>query len=141
ELEVSYRDNEVDKLSGVAGGSGEYKAGAIMGNVYYDFPTNWAFTPYVGVGIGWGRVNADGVRLVGGGSISDYDDAFAYQGIIGARYALNDSFDLFADYRYFATDDLDFRTNTGASVESEYESHAIMIGFRYKFPRPAPAPA
>jgi outer membrane protein OmpA-like peptidoglycan-associated protein len=61
------------------------------------------------------------------------------------------------DYRYFATLDPEYSTNTGTSVDSEYRTHTVMLGLRYEFggpsrpmaqpaqtapaPMPAPAPA
>ncbi|MBU0724994.1 MAG: OmpA family protein [Alphaproteobacteria bacterium] len=152
ELEFSYRVNDVDKVGGANGG-GEARAGALMVNALYDFHFG-GFKPYIGVGIGGASVKFDGVGPVAGSSVNDSDIVLAYQGIAGVGYALSPQLDLFADYRYFATEDSSFNGPTG-SVDGEYSAHTVMVGVRYFFngpakpaaapvaapaPQPAPAP-
>lgn len=153
ELELGYRSNDVGSLSGVAGGTGELKAKSVMLNLLYDFNIGSKFSPYIGGGVGYAQVDYDGVAPVGAGRINDDDNVFAYQGIAGVSYWLNNSVELAAEYRYFATQDPDFRTSAGVPVEGEYNGHAALIGLRYNFgapaaaapvkaaPEPAPAPA
>ncbi|HAX91202.1 MAG TPA: hypothetical protein DCY07_03205, partial [Rhodospirillaceae bacterium] len=48
-----------------------------------------------------------------------------------------------ADYRYFATPDVKFKSSTGVRAETENSSHNLMMGIRYTFAEPeakAPAP-
>ncbi|WP_084462401.1 OmpA family protein [Oceanibaculum pacificum] len=140
ELEFSYRVNDVDQLGGGAG-SGEGRAAALMLNALYDFNMG-GFKPYLGVGIGGASVKYDGVGPIAGSAINDSDIVLAYQGIAGVGYALTPQLDLFADYRYFATQDPEFSGPTG-SVDGEYTAHTVMVGLRYTFgapPKPAPAP-
>ncbi|MEO5374136.1 MAG: OmpA family protein [Alphaproteobacteria bacterium] len=141
ELELGYRDNGVDKVSGAAGSGGDVRALSLMANVNYDFNTGTAITPYVGIGLGGARVDFGGVRPVGGSRVGDEDTVFAYQGLAGASYRLNDAVSLFSDYRYFATKDADLKTDSGVGVKGEYASHTVMLGLRYSFGAPKAAPA
>lgn len=142
ELEFGYRKNDVDGVSGSTSGSGEIKARSAMLNLLYDVNMNGRVSPYIGGGIGYAKVRYDGVQPVGvpGIGVNDSDRVFAYQGIAGLSYALSNAVELAAEYRYFATRDPDMRTSGGTSVETEYKSHAALVGLRYNFGAPKAAP-
>ena len=114
-----------------------------MLNLLYDIPTGTAFTPYLGVGGGYARVKADGVRPIAAGlvDVDDSDNVFAYQGILGVAYGITPNLKLGLDYRYFATQDPEFSASNGASVDSEYSAHTVLIGLRWEFGAPARAAA
>lgn len=139
EGEFSYRDNEVDSVSGVTTGSGNVNSFAFMGNVLYDIG-NARVVPYIGAGIGLARIGFDAVSPVGASVVDDSDTVFAYQGIAGLAMPINDLVALTLDYRYFATSDPGSATNAGVSVEGEYANHSIMLGLRFSFGTPKPAP-
>jgi outer membrane protein OmpA-like peptidoglycan-associated protein len=139
EIEFGYRSNDVDSLSGAAAGTGDASSWRGMVNLYYDFKTETPFTPYLGVGIGAARVSLD-ANPVGASRLDDSDTAFAYQGIAGAAYRLNENAQIFADYRYFATTSLDFTTAAGTAVDADYDNHTLMVGLRFGFAPPKPAP-
>ncbi len=158
EFELGYRSNDVDSVSGSTAGAGEITAKSAMLNLLYDVDTGSRLMPYIGGGIGYAQVDYDGVRPVGAGvnRVNDDDNVFAYQGIAGLSYWVNDAVEVAAEYRYFATQDPDFRTSAGVPVEGEYSSHAALVGLRWNFgapkakpaaqpavtpPAPAPAPA
>ena len=145
EAEVVYRKNDVDSytLGGtrLTGAAGDGSSLALMVNGFYDFNTGTAFTPYVGLGIGYARISADGITATGlGATNSDDDNKFAYQAIAGLAYALTPEVSLTADYRYFATQDPKFRLSNGTTIEGEYKTHNVMVGLMLRFPEPAPAP-
>ncbi len=145
ELEVAYRTNDIDSITSggarLAGATGEMNSLAFMVNGFYDINTGTAFTPYVGLGVGYARVSADGISATGlGFTNGDDDNKFAYQAIAGVAYQLTPEVALTADYRYFATQDPSFRLSSGASVDAEYKTHNIMVGLMLKFPEPPPAP-
>lgn len=140
ELEGAYRDNDVDSIAGVAGGTGEVSAASLMMNLLYDFDLGGVWKPYLGLGLGGARVDADSVRPIGGGVIDDDDNVLAYQGIAGIAYQVSEAVQLFADYRYFATEDPTWRTATGVSVDGEYSAHTALVGFRVFFGVAKPAP-
>ena len=140
EIELGYRDSDVDSVNGLAG-SGDVSALSAMGNVIYDFETGSRFTPYLGFGVGGAQVDVDGAAPFGGGNINDDDTVFAYQGIAGVSYDITERFKLTLDYRYFAAPNVEVRTNTGVNVETDYRSHSFMVGLRFSFGAPPPAPA
>lgn len=157
ELELGYRDNDIDSVNGVTNAGGSTNVFSGMVNALYDIPTGWALTPYIGAGVGYARVKMDGVNVTPTARIDDSDNVFAYQGIVGAAYGLTQNLKLSLDYRYFATLDPEFTTNTGVKVDGEYAAHTVLIGLRWEFgapsrpqpaavtppppPPPAPAPA
>lgn len=132
EVEIGYRKNDVESV-GSSAGSGEAKALSSMVNGYRDFDLGNGWMPYVGLGIGAVRVDADGYSPVSNSTINDDDTAFGYQGIVGVAWSVSDSVDLTADYRYLASDDLSLTTASGFSVDAEYRSHSVMFGLRFNF--------
>lgn len=144
ELEVGYRDNDVDAISGVGAAApftGDFSTWSIMGNLLYDFNTGWALTPYLGAGVGMARISADNVGTVLTTSINESDSVIAYQGIAGLSYALTPRLDLDLSYRFFGTDDPDFESRAGVTGEGEYHSHTLLAGLRYMLTAPPAAPA
>ncbi len=142
ELEAGYRHNEADSCP-VAGCDGRYQTWTLMANALYDFQTGTGLTPYVGVGIGGARTSVKDL---------DHDYVFAYQGIAGVSYRVTPEIDIYADYRYFGTPDLELESGAG-KVDVENSSHTGLVGMRWVFaaplktaeppqvaPPPAPAP-
>jgi outer membrane protein OmpA-like peptidoglycan-associated protein len=60
---------------------------------------------------------------------------------VGVTYQVNENLGIFADYRYFDTEDIQFRSSAGNSFETDYTAHTISVGLRYLFTAPKPAPA
>jgi OmpA-OmpF porin, OOP family len=147
EGEVTYRRNQVDKVTGVGAGSqadGHLRNINFMANGLYDFYTGTRFTPYIGAGVGGALVNAENIYTVNGRTLDSEKFTFAYQGIAGLQFALDKHWSFTTDYRYVRTLDPKFKTNAGDKAETENASHNILIGLRYQFggePAPAPAPA
>ncbi|MBL8702561.1 MAG: OmpA family protein [Alphaproteobacteria bacterium] len=147
EIEGAIRHNNVDKVSGTgaSGGDGDMQAYSLMLNLLYDINTGTPFTPYIGAGIGWAYLNANDIKTLNGTrTVDDSDNRFAYQGMIGVAYSLSPQWKLSLDYRYFATLDPSFdakNTTNTVKVDSDYNSHAVMLGLRYHFWTPAAAPA
>ncbi|AWU97673.1 hypothetical protein DM194_25600 (plasmid) [Azospirillum ramasamyi] len=136
ELEAAWRwRNGVDSTSSATpalnGLGGKISSYAFMGNLLYDFDIGLPVTPYIGAGAG-----IAGVKQTLNG-VSDRDWVFAYQGIIGASYAINDNVALTLDYRYFATVDPKFELGPVTS-KGEYRNHTILAGLRYTFGGPPP---
>jgi outer membrane protein OmpA-like peptidoglycan-associated protein len=139
EIELGHRRNDVDSITGTTNGVGHVRTWSGMVNVLYDFNTNSPFTPYIGGGIGMARVDGQGSAF-GTTSVDDTANGFAYQGIVGVGYRLNENATVFTDYRYFATRDLDFTTADGRSVDADYANHTVLVGLRFNFAPPKPAP-
>ncbi len=135
ELELTFRSNTGDQwmVGGAAGNwSGHVFSYSGMANVYHDFDRfNVAgIRPYVGAGIGLAIVDGD---LETAATSIDIDGAaFAYQFIVGGSKSLNRSVDLFAEYRYFGTSNLDVvNAGTGALIDRDNPAvDNILFGLR-----------
>ena len=143
EGEIAYRENDIDKvtiLNSDTDSSGDVSAWAFMVNGYFDFENRTAFTPYIGAGIGYARVEIDGKATYGGSTTvkwDDHDSGLAYQLMAGVAWDLSDTIVLDMSYRYLDCDDIEIAgtSNWGFTVEDEidYESHNFMIGLKWFF--------
>jgi OmpA-OmpF porin, OOP family len=115
ELEGIYEESDVDGANRTT----EF-SGALV-NGYYDFKNASRFTPYVGAGIGYGKVRYSSDTA---GVNSSSEDALAYQGVAGVGYELNPCWTLTGEYRYLGT------TEAG---DTRYQSHSALAGVRYSF--------
>jgi hypothetical protein len=113
-----------------------------MANALLDGDFGGGFGGYIGGGAG--RAWAD----LGG----DSDNAWAYQGIAGIRYAVSPNVDVGLKYRYFRTGKLGFNdgftlngTNFTTEAKGNYASNSLLASLVYNFnssePAPAPVPA
>jgi opacity protein-like surface antigen len=146
EGELSWKRSGNDEIFDDEGpfdeGDGEVDVRSIMLNVLGDVGNDqWAF--YAGGGIGFARVRHT-LDFGGDGPFDEdgefklKDSGFAWQGIIGARYAVNEIIDIGLKYRYFDTGEMD-----DDDVEWDFSSHSIMLSFIYNMgspPAPPPPP-
>jgi opacity protein-like surface antigen len=132
EVEIGYRANYLDDI-GASGASGDLSVWSTMLNVAFEFDVGWRATPYVGGGLGAGRVAADATSRTTTTTIDDSDTVFAYQALAGLQWPLRDKIHLDVGYRLFSVVGLDFATSTGSTVDPKYLSHSFMIGLRYLF--------
>ncbi|MEL7028255.1 MAG: OmpA family protein [Pseudomonadota bacterium] len=138
EVELGLRSNDVDDITPPGTGSGDTDVFSTMLNLIFTAPTGAAFEPYLGGGVGFGRVDRD--VSAPGVDLDDADFLLAYQGIAGVAFDVMDGLDLDLSYRYFRTQDQDIIT-PGGEVEAEYAAHGIFAGVRWAFGAPAaPAP-
>ncbi len=128
DFEYLWQKNDVDTLSykNQYGNfnEGDFKTQAFMLNGYYDVDTVSPWTPYVGGGIGWAKLDLNTPGLPSG----DYDDVFAYQFIGGVAYAVTTQLSLDAQYRFIGSGD--------ASINgADYNMHSnnLMLGVGYSF--------
>lgn len=136
EAQYTYMRSSVDKVGafggqppqGFAGGSvsGRSVVHAVMANGYYDFNTfSDFFSPFVGLGLGYARVNGrSGTAPIG---INLHDNVFAYQATGGVSYNVDNSFTVDILYRYFATAKPNFYTK-------RFQNHLINLGITYHIP-------
>lgn len=134
EGELTYRSNDLDGFSLLPGVpfDGGIDSLSLMGNVFYDFNTGSAWSPYVGGGLGVALMTAD-ITSVGIDVIDDDDTVFAYQLGAGVGYALSPTVSITADYRFFATGNPEFADFAADNIEFEYMNHSILVGARTTF--------
>ena len=116
----------------VAAGQGEIESTSLFANVYYDFGDG-QLQPYVGAGIGFSDVNVT-YRPSGVGIIDDGETKFAYQVKAGATYAFENNWEVFGEYTYRATDDVEVNNDLfPGSLDIENQSNLFSVGARYRF--------
>src|SRR5258708_416098 len=89
EEEFRYQDNDANTFArhSVRGGRQGY---ALLTNAIYDVPLGWALSPHIGAGIGAIDIhNKVSAPILGLGVVTRGSDwQFAYQAIVGLRYAI-----------------------------------------------------
>ena len=144
ELELSYRDSDVDGVNFSGNGpgaegniSGDVTQTSLFANVLFDFKQSGALTPYAGFGLGATYSDLDfaygpGVRL------DDSDTTFAAQLIAGVAYDINPTTAFTVDARYSRAFDVSSErlAPNGAStgtVEDDLDTFSVNFGLRYGF--------
>lgn len=114
----------------------------LLANIYYDFNTETAFTPYVGAGLGISYTDFKlGVTPIGGQAINaEFNKTgFVYNVLIGVSYSLTDylAFDL--AYRFMGTtEDISYEVSKTLLEEKDFELNSeplneIKLSMRYTF--------
>lgn len=152
---VSNIGNTASTINGTEEIDAEYSAASFIVSGYYDLPKLGKFTPYVGAGIGYGRINysenrtftcvADDSESCGfpagqqGETVTTELQrneefwAFAYQISAGTSYRLNDNLSVDVGYSYtdFAGGD-DLSYDDGTAIDDDgFAVHQVRAGVRY----------
>lgn len=120
---IGYQFNDNFRSDITADFSGDYQIApgaeisttTLLGNLYYDFANDSAFTPYLGVGAGYGWVN-------GSGTAAD-SDGFALGAAAGVAVDLTNNLAVDVGYR--------FRDIMGSGPDTM--EHQATVGLRVKF--------
>lgn len=120
-----------------------YTSGTLLlGNLYYEFRSSvWGIRPYIGAGLGEALAVRENFQNKTN-SLKVFDkthDMFAYQGIIGAAYPLNDNLQAGIDYRYVATNASKIRFiagngGTARTMQDSFANHTLNLVFIYNIP-------
>lgn len=103
-----------------------------MANVIYNFQDmNPNVIPYVGVGIGFGRLSQS-IDATGMTTATVSGTKFAYQGILGVNYKLNMNWKVGVDYRYLATSKFKFSA-ANQTVKEKFSSNNLNLSLMYDF--------
>ncbi|HEY6983638.1 OmpA family protein [Reyranella sp.] len=136
ELEGIYRDNTGSlAVSGFTAGVDWHQA-SVMANVYYDFFAGQTIVPYIGAGLGVAFIDASALNS----TVSSTQ--FAYQGIIGIGWNINEQFRLNLEGRYYGTTSPTlgwFSGPVSLSGTPSDNNFNLMVGLQYKFGAPAMA--
>ncbi len=120
------------------GYKGDVASDSLMFNAFLDFATDTPWRPYVGVGIGWARNQADVLRtdLVSGVRTTRDEtvDNLAYSLQTGVRVAISDSWVGELGYRFMNLGEIESGTfGTGDTITADHYSHDIVFGLAYMF--------
>jgi OOP family OmpA-OmpF porin len=144
EEEFRHQHNDLGDLTVVSlpgtTGSGHRDADAIMTNVIYDLDIRWPITPHLGFGIGAVDIHDTLNGSAPGFQASSSAWEFGYQAIAGIRYMLAPAWAVDLDYRYFRTTTPTFRTASGLSYSSPYQTHNVLLSLTWLFNLPGPPP-
>lgn len=141
EAEVAYRQNQVDGLwssdtlvaVGFSSGTVDYDhtSLSVLANVWYDFDV-MGFKPYVGGGLGWADVEADGAYA--GDVVRSFSysaDGFAWQLGAGVNFQVAPNMQLGVGYRYFSAEDVVIgapdTTNNSLTGTLDDDSHSAVV--------------
>jgi OOP family OmpA-OmpF porin len=134
ELEGIFRQNQATRQFQQFTAGANFNDTAIMANVMYDFRMGWPIVPYVGAGAGIAFVNASNL----GGSATSTQ--FAYQGIIGVGYEIDQNWRVNIDGRYFGTTNPTINSPVLGGVAYNNNNITLMASLQYKFGAPSVAP-
>jgi opacity protein-like surface antigen len=134
---------DVGTAAGVTATANDFSVGnhigikSLMANALLDGDFGGGFGGYAGGGAGRAWANLAG----------DSDNAWAFQGIAGLRYALSPNVDAGLKYRYFHTGKLGFNdaftlnaVPFTTSAKGNYDSHSVLASLVYNFNSRAEAP-
>lgn len=137
EFEPFFRRSEPDEDgAGPAIGSSDGEVdvyGAMFNVIYSPEQLDWPVYPYIGGGVGLAEIDARLDLANGAGRIDDDDEVFAYQGIVGVRWPLNDFASFTIDGRYFGVADPELTAFNGTTVDLEYDAITATAGFHFRF--------
>lgn len=119
ELQYRFRDKNTVFVDFAGLQDGDIHMFGPFANVFYDWHNDSIFTPYIGGGLGYVKINQ--------ASRSDYK--LAYQAMAGVAMELTEKLSLFGGYRYVET-----RTPNLLNIQSDkFRKHMGEIGLRVGF--------
>jgi OOP family OmpA-OmpF porin len=130
ELEAGY--GQIPVSANIPGTAINGKVGqlTVMANLLYDFMPTSVITPYIGAGAGIAFVDSNS---------SLGSTQFAYQGMIGVAYNVNEQLRFMVEGRYVGTTNPSVNTPFG-NVSFQNQNILALAGVSYKFVAPPPAP-
>jgi opacity protein-like surface antigen len=87
EAAIHFQRNNLDNIEGFDAG-GDFTNTAVMFNGYYEFKTGFVFEPFITGGVGWAKVEANDISVMGIPVGDEDDTVFAWQVGAGAGFAL-----------------------------------------------------
>ncbi len=143
ELEVGIMENWIKSITGASRvHDATFMNVPVLVNVKFQWLNASRVTPYIGGGVGVSSAVLDADQItVGDVSMhgSQATAVFAYQGFAGLRFNLNKRMSAGLEYRYFATDEPEWRADFAFNVPSDkvkfggIQTHAASLIFNYTF--------
>ena len=94
-------------------------------NFYYDLDTGTSVTPYVGVGLGYARIEE------ANNGVKSHEDNFAYN--VGAGVSINLTYNMDVEVGYRFTDYGKIKDRNPSYDKRSYDSQEVLLGLRYTF--------
>lgn len=143
ELEYAMRSGSSINWAGWAAGAryrnvAEIDVDTLFFNVFWDIPTNSAFTPYLGAGLGLAFVDSTYRLQSSGGDMRFSDDQtnFAWNIGAGVGYAFDDHWTASLGYRFSGFGESKAEISVGADNyvgKGDLYGHEVNMGLRYSF--------
>lgn len=130
ELEYAYKEREPALLTSPAAEAAGAPRGGIA-NARVNMRVNDWLTPYVGLGVGWARSEAE--RLAMGYPDLRGADSFAYQGIVGLTVPFSEGLSFFADGRYLRGGEAAFTATDDFATHGTAQTWSALAGVRFTF--------
>lgn len=117
----------------VADGQGDIQNLSVFANAYYHFAAGDGFSPYVGLGIGFTDSDVEyspsGIGVIDGG-----ETKLAYQARAGAGFQVSDKIEIFGEYTYRKSDDIEVdNVLFPGTLEIENTQNLLAVGIRAGF--------
>jgi opacity protein-like surface antigen len=120
---------------------GDVDALFVLANLWFEIPIDTFFRPYVGGGVGFGRLSVDiDAENTAGTSYELFDDhdwGFAYQLGAGVAFGMAENIAIDIGYRFKAINNAEFEVEsdlfTDGDIDLDYHSHNIIAGVRIGF--------
>jgi opacity protein-like surface antigen len=114
----------------------KFKSWTYTLNAYYDIKTGSAFTPYIGAGAGFAKV--DGSASFAGATVNFDQNKFTWNAWLGVAYSINDNISLDIGYRYAnlgTVKGATYHVGSGNYIteQAALSSHEVLLGARYVF--------
>ena len=143
EAEVGFFGADVETHTTIVGGVvtpfaaadsfGQLSARTVMVNAFYDFDFG-AIKPFVGAGVGFGRVKAEGFGVTGlTDLLVDSDRGLAWQVSAGLGYEVMEGLDMELGYRYQNIDGIELVSADGTASDFDFATHFVFAGIRAAF--------
>jgi opacity protein-like surface antigen len=118
-----------------AKGSADSLSGMVNG--YLSLPLDHGLRPYVGGGLGYSRVSANGIGFAGvPGETDDSDEAFTWQFMAGLGVEIAPSLELGGRYRYIEVDETTLYNSGGDEQRIDSSSaHSVEVTLTWKLDR------
>lgn len=143
ELELEYIQVGIKSLSFYNTGTTINTTGtqsnlAGMANGYWDFATGTPWVPYLGFGVGIAELGMNNIANASSGKsiLNTTAATFAFQGMLGVKYNMNNQWAAGAEFRYFKTPDGWFINSDGLSTSAGNAQYNLLVSLTYNFGTP-----
>lgn len=129
ELEYAYRDRDAAFLTAPSTDGAIGTLGS-MANARFNMRVADWLTPYVGVGLGWTRNEAERLAL---GYADSRAEVLTYQGVVGLSVPFSEGLSFFADGRFLRGTEPGFTATDDFATHGTVQTWTALAGVRFTF--------